>query len=39
MSAHDLNVCKLPADYPVDVGESDMWPVMYNAVGGGSTFY
>lgn len=37
--AHDPNVRKLPADYPVDVSDSDMWPVMYNAVGGGSTFY
>lgn len=37
--AHDPNVRKLPADYPLDVSESDMWPVMYNAVGGGSLFY
>lgn len=37
--AHDSNVRKLPADYPVDVSDSDMWPVMFNAVGGGSLFY
>lgn len=37
--SHDPNVRKLPADYPVDVSDSDMWPVMYNAVGGGSLFY
>lgn len=37
--SHDPNVRQLPADYPVDVSESDMWPVMYNAVGGGSLFY
>jgi choline dehydrogenase-like flavoprotein len=37
--AHDPNVRKLPADYPVDASDSDMSPIMYNAVGGGSTFY
>jgi len=37
--AHDPNVRKLPADYPLDVSESEMWPVMFNAVGGGSLFY
>ncbi len=37
--AHDPNERMLPADYPVDVSESDMWPVMFNAVGGSSIFY
>ena len=37
--AHDPNVRALPADYPVDVTESDMWPVMFNAVGGSSIYY
>lgn len=37
--AHDPNVRKLPADYPVGVKDSDMWPVMFNAVGGSSIFY
>ncbi len=37
--AHDPNVRKLPADYPVEVSDSDMWPVMYSAVGGSSLFY
>ena len=37
--AHDPNVRKLPSDYPVDVSESDMWPVMFNAVGGSSIYY
>src|ERR1043165_3089250 len=35
--AHDPNVRQLPSDYPVDVSESDMWPVMFNAVGGRAT--
>jgi choline dehydrogenase-like flavoprotein len=37
--AHDPNVRRLPSDYPVDVTDSDMWPVMFNAVGGGSLLY
>ena len=37
--AHDPNVRALPSDYPVDVTESDMWPVMFNAVGGSSIYY
>ena len=37
--SHDPNVRHLPSDYPVDVSESDMWPVMFNAVGGSSIFY
>jgi choline dehydrogenase-like flavoprotein len=37
--AHDPNVRQLPSDYPVDVANSDMWPVMFNAVGGSSIYY
>ena len=37
--AHDPNVRALPSDYPVDGADSDMWPVMFNAVGGSSLFY
>ena len=37
--AHDPNVRGLPSDYPVDVTDSDMWPVMFNAVGGSSIYY
>jgi choline dehydrogenase-like flavoprotein len=37
--AHDPNVRGLPSDYPVDVTESDMWPVMFNGVGGSSIYY
>jgi choline dehydrogenase-like flavoprotein len=37
--SHDPNVRDLPSDYPVDVSESDMWPVMFNAVGGSSIFF
>ncbi|QIZ37782.1 GMC family oxidoreductase [Saccharopolyspora sp. ASAGF58] len=37
--AHDPNVRKLPSDYPVGVSDSDMHPVMFNAVGGSSIYY
>lgn len=37
--SHDPNVRRLPADYPLDVSDSDMLPVMYNAVGGTTIFY
>jgi len=37
--AHDPNVRGLPSDYPVDVEDSDMWPVMFNGVGGSSIYY
>ncbi|MEH0653027.1 NAD(P)-binding protein [Streptomyces scabiei] len=37
--AHDPNVRNLPADYPLDLSDSDMAPIMYNAVGGSSLFY
>jgi choline dehydrogenase-like flavoprotein len=37
--SHDPNIRKLPSDYPVDVSESDMFPVMFNAVGGSSIYY
>ncbi len=36
---HDPNVRRLEADYPIDVSDSDMSPVMFNAVGGSSLFY
>ena len=37
--AHDPNDRGLPADYPLDVSDSDMRPVMFNAVGGSSIYY
>lgn len=37
--SHDPNIRRLPADYPLDVSNSDMQPVMYNAVGGSTIFY
>ncbi len=37
--AHDPNERRLPADFPLEVSDSDMWPVMFNAVGGSSIFY
>lgn len=37
--AHDPNQRALPADYPIGVDDSDMWPVMFNAVGGTSIYY
>ena len=37
--AHHPNVRRLPADYPVEASESDISPVMYNAVGGSSLFF
>ncbi len=33
------NARRLPADYPVEVSESDIAPVMYNAVGGSSILF
>ncbi len=36
---HDPNIRALPSDYPLDVADSDMSPVMFNAVGGSSIFY
>jgi choline dehydrogenase-like flavoprotein len=36
---HDPNIRALPADYPVDASDSDMSPVMFNAVGGSTIFY
>ncbi|NUH40165.1 GMC family oxidoreductase [Streptomyces samsunensis] len=35
----DGNVRRLPQDYPCELSESDIIPVMYNAVGGGSIHY
>jgi len=37
--AHHPNVRRLPADYPVEISEADIAPVMYNAVGGSSLFF
>jgi choline dehydrogenase-like flavoprotein len=37
--SHDPNERGLPSDYPLDVEDSDMWPVMFNAVGGTSIYY
>jgi choline dehydrogenase-like flavoprotein len=37
--AHDPNIRQLPADYPLEVSDSDMTPVMFNAVGGSSIYY
>jgi choline dehydrogenase-like flavoprotein len=37
--SHDPNIRRLDADYPLDVSDSDMQPVMYNAVGGTTIFY
>lgn len=37
--AHHPNERNLPADYPLDVTESDLSPVMYNAVGGSTLFF
>lgn len=37
--AHQPNERRLPADYPVQAGESDIDPAMYNAVGGSTIYY
>lgn len=37
--AHDPNLRGLPADYPLNVADSDLAPVMFNAVGGSSIYY
>jgi choline dehydrogenase-like flavoprotein len=37
--AHDPNIRANPADYPLEVSDSDMSPVMFSAVGGSSIFY
>jgi choline dehydrogenase-like flavoprotein len=37
--SHDPNERRLPADYPIDVTDSDMSPVMYPAVGGSTIFF
>lgn len=36
---HDPNIRGLPSDYPLDVSESDMTPVMFNGVGGSSVLF
>ena len=37
--SHDPNQRSLPSDYPLNVDDSDMWPSMYNAVGGSSIYF
>lgn len=37
--AHDPNIRRLPSDYPLEVSDSDLGPVMFNAVGGSSIYY
>jgi choline dehydrogenase-like flavoprotein len=37
--AHHPNEREVAADYPTEVSESDLSPVMYNAVGGSSLFF
>ena len=37
--AHHPNERDVAADYPTEVSESDLSPVMYNAVGGSSLFF
>jgi choline dehydrogenase-like flavoprotein len=37
--AHDPNVRGSAADYPLEVSDSDLSPVMFSAVGGSSIFY
>jgi choline dehydrogenase-like flavoprotein len=37
--SHDPNSRSLPSDYPLNVDDSDMWPSMYNAVGGSSIYF
>lgn len=36
---HDPNIRQSPADYPLNVSESDMTPVMFNGVGGSTVLY
>ena len=36
---HDPNIRQAPADYPLDLVDSDMSPVMYNGVGGSSIIF
>lgn len=37
--SHNPNHRSLPSDYPLNVDDSDMWPSMYNAVGGSSIYF
>jgi choline dehydrogenase-like flavoprotein len=37
--SHDPNDRRSPSDYPLDNSESDMAPVMFNAVGGSSLYF
>ncbi|HET7119737.1 MAG TPA: GMC family oxidoreductase [Solirubrobacterales bacterium] len=36
---HDPNVRSLPADYPLEVSDSEMRPVMFNGVGGSTILF
>ena len=37
--AHDPNVRRSESDYPIDVSDSEMLPVMFNGVGGSSVLF
>jgi choline dehydrogenase-like flavoprotein len=37
--AHDPNLRQLPSDYPLNVSDSELAPVMFNAVGGSSIYF
>ncbi len=37
--SYDPNIRRLPADYPLNVDQSDMAPIMWNGVGGGTIVY
>ena len=37
--SHHPNVRRLPSDYPLNVDDSDLEPVMFNAVGGTSIYF
>jgi choline dehydrogenase-like flavoprotein len=36
---HDPNIRALPSDYPIETSQSDMSPVMFNAVGGSTIYF
>jgi choline dehydrogenase-like flavoprotein len=36
---HDPNIRALPSDYPIEASQSDMSPVMFNAVGGSTIYF
>jgi choline dehydrogenase-like flavoprotein len=37
--AMNPNTRKRPADYPINTAEADIWPLMFNGVGGGTIHY